>query len=421
MPRVVIVFRGVGDAQRYRCLHLREQLDLLGVPCIVQELRPGERSAIVGCDLLIIHRIPLDGFLQRQLRRLQQSGTVVLFDTDDLVFDVREALSFSKQIGDPWLKRALYEEDLKGMSLTLQAADGAIVATEALAAHARQRGKRVWVHRNAFSMGMLGAAEAAFRARRTRGDTVVVGYAAGTPTHERDFALVRPVLEEILERHEDVEVRLVGHIRGGENWGAVSGRVRRVPFSTWQQLSAVLAGFDVNLAPVELDRPFCKAKSEIKYVEAGLVRVATVASATGAFSYAIQNGHNGFIAKTQTEWRDALERLVVDPDLRTKVGRNAYDDAMRRYHPAVRAAELQEMLGEVLTPRAEERSGSPGRPEAGASIEGPVEPPLLTRRDRSHIYRAWHSLRYESPRLFALRSLSFLANRTRRRDRTTAC
>jgi glycosyltransferase involved in cell wall biosynthesis len=427
-PRVVIVYRGVGDAQRYRCLHLEEQLALSGVPCVTQELRPGEGSAIAACDLLVVHRVPLDGFLQRQLQRLQRCGTTVVFDTDDLVFDAREALSFSKLIGDPWLKRALYKEDLKGMSLMLQAADGAIVATEALAAHARQWGKRAWVHRNAFSLDMLSAAEAAFRGRRRRAKSVVIGYAAGTPTHERDFAVVEPILREILERHENTEVRLIGNVTGSEAWGGASRRVSRVPFTSWQQLPSVLADLDVNLAPVELGRPFCEAKSEIKYVEAALVRVATVASSTGAFSYAIRDGHNGFIAKTQAEWRDALERLVATPDLRARVGRDAYEDVMRRYHPAARAAELQRTLEEILAPRAGGQACFPdwaetvaNRAAAGASIEWLAELPSARDQKRSHLYKAWYSLRYDSPRLFALRVLSFLATRTRGRNTANPC
>jgi glycosyltransferase involved in cell wall biosynthesis len=425
---VRILHRGEGDAQRYRCLHLQEQLALLGIPSLVEPFWPGDRRPIPLCDLLVVHRVPLDGFLRRQLQRLQRCGTTVVFDTDDLVFDVREALSFSKLIGDPWLKRALYEEDLKGMSRMLEAADGAIVATEALAARARQRGKRAWVHRNAFSLEMLSAAEAAFPERRPHGKSVVIGYAAGTPTHERDFAVVEPILRKILERHENSELRLIGHVGGGEGWGDVSGRVSRVPFTSWQRLPSVLAELDVNLAPVESGRPFCEAKSEIKYMEAALVRVATVASATGAFSYAIRDGHNGFIAKTHAEWRDALERLVVDPDLRTRVGRNAYDDVMRRYHPAVRAAELQQTLEEISTLRLPERPGLGGRTkvvenpvEGGGPVDRPGERLLLRRRGRSHLGKTWYSLRYDGPRLFALRVLSFLAARARGRDTANPC
>ncbi|TAM52325.1 MAG: glycosyltransferase family 1 protein [Acidobacteria bacterium] len=420
-PGVVILHAGTGDAQRYRCLHLREQLDLLGVACGVREFRPGAGSVLEPCDLLVIHRVPLDGFLRRQLQGLQRRGTPVVFDADDLVFDVREALSFAAAIGDGWLRRALYREDLKGMSRTLEMSDGAIVATEALAAHARQRGAKVWVHRNAFSMEMLGAAQAASRARRPDGDTVVLGYASGTPTHERDFAVVRPVLEEILKRHENVELRLAGHIRRGDDWGALSSRVRSVPFATWQQLPAVLAGFDVNLAPVEPDRLFCEAKSEIKYVEAGLVRVPTVASATEAFRFAVRSGDNGFLARTRAEWREALERLVVDPEVRSRVGRNAYDDVVRRYHPATRAAELRRTLAEVLGQRDGRTPGQPGRPDADRSLERLAVSAPPPRPGGSHVGRAWYSLRYESPRVFALRSLSFLANRARRRGTTPSC
>ncbi len=406
---------------------MQEQLALLGIPSLVETSSTGQAQPIPLCDLLVVHRVPIDGFLRRQLQRLQRCGATVVFDTDDLVFDAREALSFSKLIGDPWLTRALYAEDLRGMSMMLQAADGAIVATEALADHVRQRGKPVWVHRNAFSMEMLSAAEAAFRERGPRRETVVIGYAAGTRTHERDFAIVEPVLREILERHEHVEVRLIGHITGSDGWDGASHRVSRVPFTSWQQLPAVLADLDVNLAPIELGRPFCEAKSEIKYVEAALVRVATVASATGSYLHAISNGVNGFVARTQDDWREGLERLVADPGLRARVGREAYEDVMRRYHPAARALDLQRTLAEILEDRKGLRSALANRAVSGADQTGSGapgrRPPVSTvihERRRTHLHRAFYALRYDRPRLFALRVLSFLATRARRREKADA-
>jgi glycosyltransferase involved in cell wall biosynthesis len=424
---VRILHRGGGEAQRYRCLHLQEQLALLGIPSLVESSRAGQARPIPPCDLLVIHRVPLDGFLRHQLHRLRRCGTSVVFDTDDLVFDVREALSFSELIGDPWLRRALYAEDLKGMSRMLHAADGAIVATEALADRARERGRPAWVHRNAFSREMLSASEAAFRGQR-RGGSVVVGYAAGTRTHERDFAVVEPVLREILEGHQNTEVRLIGKIAGSDGWGAASRRVSRVPFTNWQQLPAVLAELDVNLAPVELDRPFCEAKSEIKYVEAALVRVTTVATATGSYLHAIRNGVNGFVARTQDDWRESLERLVADPDLRARVGRDAYDDVIRRYHPAARAADLLRTLAEISARRAGGRPTVAGgtltsqnRTELEAPVAELASSPIADGPERPHLHRALYSLRYDSPRLFALRMLSFLATRVRGRDRADAC
>ena len=41
----------------------------------------------------------------------------------------------------------------------------------------------------------------------------------------------------------------------------------------WRELPWIIAQTDINLAPLEMDNPFCQAKSEIKFVEAALVGV----------------------------------------------------------------------------------------------------------------------------------------------------
>ena len=64
----------------------------------------------------------------------------------------------------------------------------------------------------------------------------------------------------------------------------------------WQGLPNIVAQIDINLAPLELDNPFCQAKSEIKFTEAALVGVPTVASPTQAFVYAMRDGEDGLLA-----------------------------------------------------------------------------------------------------------------------------
>jgi hypothetical protein len=96
-----------------------------------------------------------------------------------------------------------------------------------------------------------------------------------------------------------------------------------------------------------MDNPFGKSKSEIKYVEAGLVRVPTIASPTTPYKYAIRSGDNGFLAAGEEEWIQALCQLVEDEHLRRSTGERAYQDILWRYHPAVRAAELITSLNQI--------------------------------------------------------------------------
>lgn len=109
-----------------------------------------------------------------------------------------------------------------------------------------------------------------------------------------------------------------------------------------------MALFDVNLAPLELGNVFCEAKSELKFIEAALADVPTVASPTEPYRRAIRDGENGYLARNPEEWYAALLRLVDDPALRLRVGRAAQRDVLRHYGPLRRADAMLSALPRLL-------------------------------------------------------------------------
>ena len=63
----------------------------------------------------------------------------------------------------------------------------------------------------------------------------------------------------------------------------------------WDKLPALISEVDINLAPL-VDSIFNRAKSEIKWIEAALVKVPTVASKIGAFSDMVIDGETGSVS-----------------------------------------------------------------------------------------------------------------------------
>lgn len=94
----------------------------------------------------------------------------------------------------------------------------------------------------------------------------------------------------------------------------------------WDKLPALISEVDINLAPL-VNSIFNRAKSEIKWIEAALVKVPTVASKIGAFSDAIIDGETGLLA-TDDEWFDKLEALVLSTELRQEIADAAYQDVL---------------------------------------------------------------------------------------------
>jgi hypothetical protein len=109
-------------------------------------------------------------------------------------------------------------------------------------------------------------------------------------------------------------------------------------------LAGELARFDINLAPLELGNPYCECKSELKYFEAALCSVPTIASPTGPMKRAIEDGATGLLARDVSEWVQALRDLLDGPDRRLRMGQAAYRDVLWRYGPKRR----EQLIGDCL-------------------------------------------------------------------------
>jgi glycosyltransferase involved in cell wall biosynthesis len=176
-----------------------------------------------------------------------------------------------------------------------------------------------------------------------------LGYASGTPTHQKDFGQISACLATILAERPETVLTVVGHLDLTEFPELVAhrGRIEVRPHVSHDQLAAEYARFDVNLAPLQIGNPFCEGKSELKYFEAASVRVPTVASATVPFKTAIRSGINGYCVETQAEWQKCLIELIEDRTARRRVGEEAYWHAIVRFGPEAQCLDGLKVLGEV--------------------------------------------------------------------------
>jgi glycosyltransferase involved in cell wall biosynthesis len=115
----------------------------------------------------------------------------------------------------------------------------------------------------------------------------------------------------------------------------------------WRELPTLLWNADINLAPLERNNRFTECKSEVKYLEAGLLGIPTVASNIGGFKNAIQSGRNGILCTTDEEWLQALEQLIGHADLREQIGRCAREDILSHHTTRMRSVELGTVIGTV--------------------------------------------------------------------------
>lgn len=345
-PSILIITGAKGDTRRYRAFHLYQQLQLAGIPVTARHISDSDLLQLAAtCQYLVLHRVPFNAFVNQLIENVHQRDGLVLADEDDLIFDP-SAFEWidSPDFKDP-IRAKLYQREMESQRETLLASDGAVTSTDYLAKVVAHYKNPVWVHRNAANLEMVEISARAVQQKRQPDGRYVIGYASGTLTHNRDFASIAPAVLNTIVTIPQAELWVIGYLDIPSVLDAVSHRVRRIKPVPWRQLPFLLAQFDVNLAPLLLDNPFSQSKSEIKYLEAALVGVPTIASPTDAFQFAIRHGQNGLLAGNLEEWQEAITQLA-DPDRRAILAEHAGQE-LPQYAPQTRSQQAVDLLNHI--------------------------------------------------------------------------
>lgn len=342
---------------RYRCLHLSEQLRLLGHETEIVDWWDETKvdpEMPLRSDVIVLYRLMMSPALERLIAGARRLGKPVIFDTDDLIFepDLIAAHRAVKNLSEEDQK--LHGEGVSRYLLTLQACDLVLTSTPVLANLARLRGKKAFVHRNSLGHDMLALADRLHgaRAEQPASERVVIGYGSGTHTHDIDFAEASEALVHVLRHFSQVELWIAGPLTLAPALESFGERVRRFPLTDWPAWFELARRMDIAIAPLELGNIFCRSKSEVKFVEAGALGRPVVASDIDPYRDSITDGEDGLLATGRQGWVEALSFLIENPERRSAMGDRARETVRRRYSPRARAADLALILPELIAARA---------------------------------------------------------------------
>jgi glycosyltransferase involved in cell wall biosynthesis len=326
-------------SHRYRVLNYIEYLKTQGLEAswIAVNDIPSNFEFILTYDLVVLWRVAWSDEIARVVEVCRKNGIPVVFDVDDYVFE--PSIAKPEIIdGIRFLRKDQLEEyyrGIEGYRRTLMEADFCTLSTDFLAQKCRELGKIAMVLRNGLNYELINISERALKMREDIGDVVRIGYASGTKTHQKDFRVAVEALCRILSNYPMTRLIIVGDLDLKEfpELKQYKNQIIYRPKVHWKNLPYEIAQFDINIAPLEVGNPFCEAKSELKYFEAALLKVPTVASPTDAFKYAIIHGENGLLASTIEEWYEALASLVKNKNERLRIGERAYLHTKDNYSP----------------------------------------------------------------------------------------
>ncbi len=103
---------------------------------------------------------------------------------------------------------------------------------------------------------------------------------------------------------------------------------------------------DIGIVPL-LDLRWNSWKFYLKTIQYMAAGLPVVARRLGSNPEVIEDGVNGFLVETEPEWEDRLEQLIVDADLRRRMGKAARQTAVTRFSATVQVPRVVQVFEEV--------------------------------------------------------------------------
>ncbi|EQC77975.1 Lipopolysaccharide biosynthesis protein [Streptococcus sp. HSISM1] len=312
----------IPQCTRYRVLNKAEQLRKHGFEVMVTNLSDFQLSMAQNASHIIIYRSPISPELLRLCHMAQDYGKSIFYDIDDLVFDTvyTDQLSYTQGLNS--VEKGNYDAGVRNYGYMLENCDGAITSTNQLQEELYKYQSKVLLNRNLASDDLIAISSQYIKDYSQTSDIVKIGYFSGSISHNENFELIKPAIKQLLTKYSNVQLHIVGILDIPQDMKPFENQIVTHDYVDWDKLPALISEVDINLAPL-VDSIFNRAKSEIKWIEAALVKVPTVASKIGAFSDMVIDGETGLLA-TDDQWFDKLEALVLSPELRQNIAESAY-------------------------------------------------------------------------------------------------
>lgn len=363
-PRVLIM----GTADLAQCLHYRVHQKLEHLTCAgfdVEFVAQNEPAKFVTLapffDVAIFYRVPAFPEIIDAIEYARRLGMTLFYEIDDLVFD-RDYFPEDLSSYGGLLKPEDYANLVVDVGLfqkAMEMCDYGIASTPSLQAIIQKKVRRnkCYLHRNAFGQLHENLAETFQGKSGTEKQTIDIFYGTGTKAHNEDFdCYAAPAIAAVMRDNEKVRLIIAGYLTLPDELLQFGTRIVRIP-PIWDlniYWREILANADINLAVLKPGL-VSDCKSEIKWMEAAMLGVPSLVSATATYREILEDGQTALLANSVEEWEHKLARLVNDSELRQKIARQSWELAWKNYSVARQA----ENIGEIILDATRERQKAP--------------------------------------------------------------
>lgn len=295
-------------------------------------------------NLVIFYRVPFTKEISDLYTEAERLSIPKIYDIDDLIFhpklysDYLETLNFSVNIKKELLNGSvMYKKALCN-------ADYCIISTRKLEEICRGLGKNAAILPNGIT-DELEKVPFSEKILKDNSEIVRIFYGAGSNTHDEDINSIAKVLCDVLEENENVELFLLGDLNFSNIDDSLIQRIHKIPRLNTEEYYTLISTMDIAVIPLTYSI-FTECKSNIKLIEASWFMIPSVVCNLPEFTTIIEDGKNGFVAKTIQDWYLKISILIKNPRLRKSMGEKARQLVLDNYDQKVLANRFENILTE---------------------------------------------------------------------------
>lgn len=162
-------------------------------------------------------------------------------------------------------------------------------------------------------------------------DKVRIGW-TGSHSTLKYLTEVQDVLSQILKAHANVEFVVIAD-RKPDLPGVP---LTFVPWNAETEIKDLMQ-FDIGIMPLP-DDMWAKGKCGFKALQYMALERPAIASPVGVNIKIIDEGQTGFLCRTSSEWKEGLEKLIKDPQLRKAMGVKGRSKIVEHYSVAANSS-----------------------------------------------------------------------------------